>query len=181
MAHAHNCLLRGLNSIVLQAPHVPDASKPDYNARDVKDLLKYTEAWVSTVDHHHHTEETCTFPMMAELAKEPDLMKTSQHQHAEFHSGLEKLGVYARTTRLGEYRWDGPAGMKEIIDSFAEIMVHHLHDEIDVLLSLIRLDSHELKKCFDETERVAKAQGNIGMLVRIFDLCSLHPKLTISV
>ena len=44
MVHAHNCLLRGLNSILQQAPFIPDSSQSDlYIAEDVTDLLFYTE------------------------------------------------------------------------------------------------------------------------------------------
>lgn len=95
MTHSHNCLLRGLNAIVLQAPCIPSAGRTNYNEEDVKDLLFFVESWVKMVDHHHHTEETCMFPEIEQLANEPGLLSHPQHQHEEFHDGLESLGKYA--------------------------------------------------------------------------------------
>jgi hypothetical protein len=45
MANVHNTLLRGLNSIYLQSPHITQPA-------DIADLLFYTKAWADTVHHH---------------------------------------------------------------------------------------------------------------------------------
>jgi hypothetical protein len=47
MANVHNTLIRGLNSIILQAPNVKEP-------QDVKDFMKYAEIW-HTLIHEHHT------------------------------------------------------------------------------------------------------------------------------
>ena len=165
MALSHNCLTRGLNAIIQQAPHIPEASKAGYNACDVKDLLFYVEAWTMTVDHHHMTEETTMFPALEKLAGIPGLMSGPLHQHEAFHSGMVDLQNYAK--RLGErpeeYQW---STMKSIIDSFAPALMQHLTDEIGVIASLeTTCDSEGLKRAWANAEAVAKANGNVGMLV----------------
>ena len=51
MVHTHNCLLRGLNSILQQGPYIADASQAHYTADDVRDLMLYMEVrlefWVT--------------------------------------------------------------------------------------------------------------------------------------
>ena len=165
MAHAHNVILRGLNAIYQQAPHVPTSNTPIYKPRDVKDLLFYVRSWTKTVEHHHDTEETCMFPELAGFAGKPGLMDGPKHQHEEFTPGLDKLLQYATNTKPDAYRWTGRGGMKEIIDGFGASLTKHLNEEIDTILSLGFMDSVGLRKCWDKAEVYAKAQGNIGMLV----------------
>lgn len=165
MAYSHNCLLRGLNAIVLQAPHVPTAGDPAYSAQVVRDLLFYVASWVKMVEHHHHTEETCIFPEIEALAGKPGLMAGPLEQHEEFTPGLERLLKYAEETKPEDYRWEGEGGMKSIIDAFAPSLTTHLYEEIDVFLGLGDLDSKGLRACWDKGEKAAQASGNIGMLV----------------
>lgn len=165
MAYSHNCLLRGLNAIVQQAPHIPEAGSPGHSPQDVTDLLYYVEAWTKTVDHHHETEEKVLFPRIEELAGTPGLMEVARGQHEAFHGGLETLHAYATRTgpQPAEYRWQD---LKGIIDGLAPALVAHLTEEIDVLLALeAKCESEGLRKVWKEAEDVAKANGNLGMLV----------------
>ncbi|KAL1982157.1 hypothetical protein VTN96DRAFT_1692 [Rasamsonia emersonii] len=172
MAYSHNCLLRGLNSIILQAPHISPAGSLGYSEQDVRDLLFYVAAWVKTVEHHHHTEETCMFPEIEAFTGRPGLLDGPKGQHEEFKSGLERLLRYAQETKPEEYRWeeeDGKGGgMKSIIDAFAPSLTRHLYEEIDVFLSLGEFDSDGLRACCDKAEQVAKATGNISLLYDVF-------------
>ncbi|KAI0022981.1 hypothetical protein F4780DRAFT_777106 [Xylariomycetidae sp. FL0641] len=151
MAHAHNVFIRGLNAIVQQAPHVPSSSDDNYKASDVKDLLFYVHAWVKM-----------------KFSGEVGIMDTPKHEHELFHGGMEKLLAYAAATKPEEYRWEGPGGLKEIIDSFAEHLMSHLYAEVDVLMGLDRLDSTGLRKMWDKAEALAKQTGNLGMLYDVF-------------
>ena len=165
MAYSHNCLLRGLNAISLQAPHVPVATSPGYSAQDVRDLLFYVASWVKTVEWHHHTEETVMFPSIEELAGQPGMLQDSKAQHEEFTPGLEDLLRYATDTKPEDHRWEGAGGMKEIIDGFTPSLTNHLYEEIDIFLNLRWLDSADLRKCWDAAVEVAKAKGKFYMLV----------------
>jgi hemerythrin-like domain-containing protein len=165
MAHSHNCLLRGLNAVPQQGPHIPSSSQPGYNPQDVKDLLFYVEAWTKTVDHHHDTEESTMFPAIENLAGIPGLMSGPKHQHEEFHSGLVQLQSYSvkMKDQLQEYQWKE---MQSVIDRFAPSLYRHLEEEIGVIMDLEKsCDSEGLKKVWAEAEAVAKANGNLGMLV----------------
>jgi hemerythrin-like domain-containing protein len=167
MAHSHNCLLRGLNAILQQGPHIPSSAQANHNTQDVKDLLFYVEAWTKTVEHHHRTEETTMFPAIEKLAGIPGLMSGPMHQHEAFHSGLVELQEYAvrMQGKVQEYKW---RELKGIIDAFAPALHEHLTAEIGVILDLEKsCDSQGLKAVWDEGERVAKANGNLGMLVSI--------------
>ena len=158
MTFVHNSFIRGLNAIVLQGPYVSPSSEAD-----VTDFLFYIDTWTRTVDHHHHTEETVFFPGVEKLAGgSMSIMKESEDQHKGFHDGLEELGRYARETQPKDYQWET---VKRIIDSFGEAMTKHLHEEIEVILSLDKYDSDGLKECWLETERVAKADFNMGIMV----------------
>jgi len=164
MAHSHNCLLRSLNALVLQTPCIPDSTLPGYNPVDVSDLLFYASAWAKMVDHHHHTEETCMFPLIEELANEPGLLSHARDQHAGFHDGLERLREYADEMRKEPERYRTEALMG-IVKGFEGSLVEHLREEIGEILALERLDSAGLMKCWKQAEEVAKAKGKIAYLV----------------
>jgi len=169
MAHAHNVIIRGLNSIVQQAPYVPDSTAAHgYNAKDVKDLLFFVQAWTKMVNHHHWVEESFIFPEIEKFSGKTGIMEEPLHQHELFHPGMERLLAYATTTKPNEYRWEGAGGMKDIIDSFSTYLTDHLHAEIEVFLGLKDLDSVGLRKTWDKAEGIAKSTGNIGLLYDVF-------------
>ncbi|KAG9242948.1 hypothetical protein BJ878DRAFT_513057 [Calycina marina] len=170
MSKVHNVLTRGLNAIVLQAPHIPESTKEGYSAQDVKDLLFYVEQWAATVNHHHNTEETIMFPAFEELAGQPGLMSGPLHQHEAFHNGLVELLNYAKKfgERPDEYQWEA---MKSIIEGFAPPLMQHLGDEIGILKDLEKTcDSDGLKSIWANVEATAKASGNLTMFYNMFPL-----------
>lgn len=168
MAHVHNVLIRGLNAIVQQAPYVKSSEDSSYNQRDVQDLLAYVASWVKMVEHHHWTEESFIFPEIEKFSGKPGLMDDPKHQHELFHGGMKELLAYAESTKPQSYRWDGPGGMKEIVDSFSQPLMDHLYAEVDLFLSMKDLDSAGFKKTCDEGEAIASRQGSLSMLVSLF-------------
>jgi hemerythrin-like domain-containing protein len=174
MALSHNVLIRGLNAILQQAPHVRQAGSPDFRRQDVADLLYYVESWVRTVHMHHDTEEECMFPAIERETGTKGLFDHAEQQHAVFTPGMDKLLTYVRTTSPEDYRWTG--GMKEIFDSFSTPLTQHLYEEIDLFLGFDYLDSQGLLKGFDIGEEDAKGKANImDMLVRLGVLVSQSP------
>jgi hypothetical protein len=157
MSHAHNTIIRGLNAIIQQAPHV--------GPEDAKDLLFYVKAWTKMINHHHDVEETFIFPELEAFSGVQGLMDDPKHQHSLFHDTLEKLLEYSSSTKPEDYTWEGPGGMKDIIDSFSGPLTDHLYAEIDVLLALDHLDGDKLRETWDKAETIAKQTGNIAMLV----------------
>jgi len=107
------------------------------------------------------------FPGIEKLAGIPGLMSGPVHQHEAFHSGLVELQGFAvrMQSKVEAYQW---SEMKGIMDGFALALYEHLTEEIEVILSLERsCDSEGLKAVWAEAERVAKASGNLGMLVSL--------------
>lgn len=165
MAQAHNILIRGLNAIVLQAPHVPDSSSPDYIEQDVKDLLSYTNSWIKMVHHHHGVEEDYMFPEVDVILGRQGVMAEPKGQHELFHDGLDRLTAYTTETKPSTYKWEGKGGMKEIVDTFAKHLADHLHAEVEYLLTLEEIGD-AVAQAFNKAEDIAKKAGSLDLLVR---------------
>lgn len=155
MSHVHNTLIRGLNSIYLQASHV---SSPT----DIRDFLFFCAAWVKTVEHHHDIEERTLFPSIEKFTKKPGLMEGNRQQHEVFTPGLNRFLEYAQNTTPKRYSFKT---LKEIVDNFAPPLLKHLVDEINTLLGLEEYDSKELMKLWLDTERVAKGDAHPNQFV----------------
>lgn len=91
MSHAHNCLLRDLNAIIFQTPHIPSAGSPDYNESNVWDLLIYIQTWVKTVNHYYDVEEMVMFFEIQKMIGDEGLFSKTVHQYYEFHDKLIDL------------------------------------------------------------------------------------------
>ncbi|KAI1346013.1 hypothetical protein F5Y01DRAFT_298988 [Xylaria sp. FL0043] len=170
MTHAHNVLIRSLNAILQQGPHIPISTDTKYRAKDVTDFLNYVRCWVKMVHHHHWVEEEFIFPEMAKFSGRPGLMDEPRHQHESFQAGLKNLESYSTSTKPEQYQWTGPQGMRSIIDSFSKDLTDHLYAEIEILLKLSDLDSDEYKKTWARAEAVAKASGNLTLLFEMVPL-----------
>lgn len=164
MANIHNVILRGLNAIVQQAPHVPEAGNSEYKSQDVADLLFFVRCWVELITHHHSLEEKFIFPEIEKFAGQPGLMEDPVHQHSLFHDGMVSLLEYATNTKPNGHRWFGDGGMKHIIDSFSEALVEHLYAEVDVLLGLGHLDSVGLSELWNRCEEHIKKDSPFGSM-----------------
>lgn len=170
MAHVHNCMLRNLNSILIQAPRIADSSSsPSYNAEDVKDLLFFTAAFLKTLSHHHHVEETALFPPLAALPGVPkDLLDGPIEQHQAFHDGLVELQSYCARylQEPAGYRW---SEMKGILDSFTPALTHHLTAEIDTLHELEQYtDSDAVWQIWCQVEKAAMKDSAFADFYDVF-------------
>jgi hemerythrin-like domain-containing protein len=147
MANVHNTLLRGLNSIYLQAPHVSELA-------DIMDLMFYTKAWAASVHVHHASEETVFFPKVDAWAKEArldaGLMEGNIEQHHAFETGLEETLKWSEEVRAGTKAFDAKK-LIGLIDTFAPLLTQHLHDEIDTLIRLEKCDGEKVRKAFKLT------------------------------
>jgi hemerythrin-like domain-containing protein len=156
MSHAHNVLIRGLNSIYQQGAFVTTPI-------DVSDFLFYCTAWVKTVEHHHNAEETVLFPELEKFTNNADIMKENKEQHEVFLAGLTDFEHYATNTTSDTYRWDDA---KAKLDAFAPALIKHLREEIPTLLSLKDYDSAKLRAVWQVTENAAKGDIRLpGMFV----------------
>jgi hypothetical protein len=83
MALAHNGIIRGLNSIVLQAQRIPRE-----NQAATKDFLIYCQSWCESMHHHHAAEESGFFPNTAQFTGVEGIMERNIEQHRAFHTGI---------------------------------------------------------------------------------------------
>ncbi|KAI5851662.1 hypothetical protein DFP73DRAFT_471372, partial [Morchella snyderi] len=127
MSLVHNVIIRGLNAIYLQAPHVLPA--------DIPDFLGYARAWSDFLHIHHGGEETAFFPTVEKLTGVPGIMDGNIQQHAAFSPGLEAFNGYIVAAAATPESFSG-ARLVEMIDAFAQTLVQHLADEIPTILAL---------------------------------------------
>ncbi len=68
-------IIRGLNSIYRQAPHI----KPEDNA----DFIAYAKCWSEVLHAHHKMEEVSLFPQIEAKTGEKGIMEANVEQHRE--------------------------------------------------------------------------------------------------
>ena len=73
MAHIHNAIIRGYNSIYLQAPHVADADKPAF--------VGYALTWFRFVKAHHDDEENELFPAISRVLHDEKIWGETHKEH----------------------------------------------------------------------------------------------------
>ncbi|KAF2673743.1 hypothetical protein BT63DRAFT_437367 [Microthyrium microscopicum] len=164
MSHLHCMLLRGLNSLYQQAPHVQTESS-------IASFLQYGNHWCTTLNHHHATEETFLFPRIDALAGEA-LMTPNLAQHLTFEAGIEALDHYCLTTDPSAY---SSQDFRGIIESFGSTLRAHLNDEIGTLVALDgKVDGDKLKALWRASSLHArsKTDKNIGlpMIIGTYDV-----------
>jgi len=130
MVLLHNVLLRGLNSIYLQAPFITSPS-------DVHDFAIFCDAWSCVLHSHHAAEETVYFPLLEEQcsAANKGVMAKNHDDHETFLPGLLAYDVYVSGVKDDGKPFDG-AKLKSLIDDFAPALESHLNNEIKLLESL---------------------------------------------
>src|ERR1700743_361893 len=124
MAVVHNVLIRGFNSVYLQAPNV----KPS----DYKDFIGYSFAWWESLQAHHDGEEEFFFLEVERQAGEKGIMDANRAQHEAFHKGLDAYHDYLKGLHGKEAQFSG-VKLVEIMDSFKEALCQHLYDEIPTI------------------------------------------------
>ena len=120
MALAHNGILRGLNSIYLQAPHIPNGEREETDQnRDaiIRDFLTYCQCWCESMHHHHDAEETVFFPSIELISNVPGIMERNIEQHRAFTPGFDRFQEYSRKCLPLDY--DGQK-IQNLIQGFAE-------------------------------------------------------------
>ncbi|KAF2011924.1 hypothetical protein BU24DRAFT_353168 [Aaosphaeria arxii CBS 175.79] len=133
MALIHNSVLRGYNSIYLQAPHV----KPE----DYADFIGYCLAWFKLVKSHHDDEEANLFPGIVEMLGKEDkeVWGDTHHEHEAMLPGLVAFNEYLTT--LSSPSDFSSAKLLEIMKTFEAPLDHHFHSEISTIASLSRMGS----------------------------------------
>jgi hemerythrin-like domain-containing protein len=171
MIGAHNVFIRGLNSIILQGPHVPGPGSEFYSPKDLKDFLHYVGAWERLLEHHHDAEERVLFPELAKLSDAvKQLVEAPVEEHAAFHGSLVALHNYVEkcSQDLDCYRWEA---LNSLIKAFAPSLMDHLYSEPNMLLGLENdCSSDSVEKCMAATEKAAINDTTLDFLYTTFPI-----------
>ncbi|KAK4502732.1 hypothetical protein PRZ48_006158 [Zasmidium cellare] len=143
MALAHNGILRGLNAIYIQAPHIPKDA--------VQDFLIYCQCWCESMHHHHDGEEENFFPNLEKVTGTKGLMERNVEQHRTFTPGFEAFQEYANKCRVEKYEG---SKIRSLVEAFAEPLKLHLHEEIDTLRALDKYDSAKVRQAYKDFEKI---------------------------
>ena len=127
MVCIHNGFIRGLNSIILQAPHV--------KTHDYASFIQYAQVWSETLKIHHDAEEQVLFPAIEEAANQPGLLAENLEGHKLFHDGLQELDKYLQSVAAEPSDFSS-ARLLSLIDGFAPALHDHLASEIPTILNL---------------------------------------------
>jgi hemerythrin-like domain-containing protein len=146
MTIVHNMMIRTLNAIYLQAPHI----KPG----DEIAFCNFTYQWWRFLHAHHTGEETHFFPAAERLSGEKGIMEVNVGQHHAFHDALDAFGDHVRECAAGTRKFNG----KEIVamlDGFAPLLVTHLNQEIPTILGLEKYGEEKMA----ELEKISAAEA----------------------
>lgn len=143
MALLHNAIIRGFNSIYIQAPHV--------ERNDISSFIGYSQTWYRFVKSHHDDEEENLFTKIEELLNDKTVFAETHGEHGmsifsnrqrsnylceaeSFMSGLLEFDKYLST--LPHTSAFSSDELLRIMDSFREPFQHHFHHEIQTIASL---------------------------------------------
>ncbi|KAL1838506.1 hypothetical protein VTJ49DRAFT_2613 [Mycothermus thermophilus] len=158
MVHVHNMIIRGLNSIYLQAPHIKTA--------DEKAFCRYILGWHTLLHEHHDGEEEMLFPYVEKATGVKGIMEANISQHKDFHESLDAVKNYAEAVLSGTEKHSGDK-LVAILDELGPILTGHLNNEIPTLLSLRQYADKlaDLPRLFEqEGEKTMKKIGGAGMV-----------------
>lgn len=127
MCLLHNSIIRGFNSIYLQAPHVQGGDKAGF--------VGYALTWHKFVQSHHDDEERNLFTKMEEVLGDKDVFAETHAEHESFLPGLAEFRSYL--SGLASPADFSPDALLRIMDSFKEPFEHHFHHEIASIAALV--------------------------------------------
>ncbi|KAH7033172.1 uncharacterized protein B0I36DRAFT_407830 [Microdochium trichocladiopsis] len=127
MALLHNSILRGYNSIYLQAPHVQPADKADF--------VGYCKTWHKFVTSHHDDEEATLFTKVEELLDDKTVWSETHAEHEAFLAGLAQFGQYLASVQNPSTDFSG-AELQRIMKTFEKPFGEHFHSEISTIAAL---------------------------------------------
>jgi len=122
MAQVHNVMIRGLNSMLIQAPFISTPA-------DIKDFVDYALSFCVLIGEHHNTEEVLVFPLIDDATGVPGIMDKNVVQHEAFIPKLHDFKIYLSQIKLGVRKYDEKKFVT-LLNSFAGLMVEHLIDEV---------------------------------------------------
>ncbi|KAK0611974.1 hypothetical protein B0T14DRAFT_441033 [Immersiella caudata] len=159
MALVHNLIIRSINSIALQAPHITPP--------DMLPFCRYILTFYSFLHIHHTSEEDSFFPAVEKMAGEKGVMDVNVEQHKVFEKGVEELRGYVEGVLAGREEWNG-GKVVGLVEGFGGSLVKHLGEEIATLERLRRFGEGRMegvvKLAEKEAERSMVQMGLAGIV-----------------
>lgn len=153
MACAHNCMIRGLNALWLQSPHIRRGSD------DISDFLLFASSWGTWVLNHFRLEDELMFAgFEAAAGVAHGTLPTKVDRQSSFIPAIRAFVASAESSNDADY--DGRR-FRELLQTFADSFVTHLHEEIPLLLGLDvcgESGSGQLRAVLDRGEEHAAMQ-----------------------
>ncbi|KAI1756076.1 hypothetical protein F4782DRAFT_319782 [Xylaria castorea] len=151
IAHIHNAMLRGLNAIYLQAPHVQQA-------QDISDLSFLTRSWSTWLLDHHDLKEGTMLPGFEATLGVPAGTLTVPRSRSPCASSshsdrertprgndegdeelvsflLHRVYAYASATHKDPQVYDSTT-LRDLLDNLANTLVPHLMGQVGLLVSM---------------------------------------------
>ncbi|KAI8624472.1 hypothetical protein F5Y19DRAFT_316753 [Xylariaceae sp. FL1651] len=150
IALIHNAMLRGLNAIYLQAPHVRQV-------QDVADLLFLVECWSAWLLDHHDLKENVMLPGFEKaLSVQPGTLTLARNPSREVSSSgssstdgeeeeelsflLHRVYAYASATHKDPQSYDWRI-LEALLASLADVLVPHLTTQVGLLAHMAEMCS----------------------------------------
>jgi Catalase len=163
MSLIYNTIIRSLNAshhhcsaFLSEDPKSPESMafiEHDPDLGQIADFLEYNRLIFKIIDRHHRVEEEHMFQkiedLLADVGGPRGSMEGNVAQHQAFEAGLSVFEAYVFKTQPREFQ---PHTLLHIIESFAPILIDHLHDKIATLLTLHVLKSEDLMKIWKKAE-----------------------------
>ncbi|KAF2643218.1 hypothetical protein P280DRAFT_467284 [Massarina eburnea CBS 473.64] len=145
MAHVHNAILRGYNSIYQQAPYVTDEDKSEF--------IGYAQSWFRFVKSHHDDEELELFPKMEEVIGTKGIWDQTHKEHESFLTGLSRFNDYLDL--LPEPFDFSGTELRLIMAAFQDAFSNHFHAEIVTIASFSELPTAPKPTSVEATQAAA--------------------------
>jgi len=149
MSLLHNSLLRTLNLIYNQAPHISSAA-------DTRPFLALIKHWHDELQQHLKIEEEIFFPLLEKATGVKGIMENIVDERFYFEIGVEALGRYAVETDVQGY--DG-FEVQALIDDFGKMLIEHFAEEVEALEGLGGCDDGKLRRAWEGTREFVRRSG----------------------
>lgn len=127
----YNAMLRGINSLFLQAPFVTALV-------DIVDFLFLAQSWAGWVRQHRDHLKTRMYPCFEEVLGKPGALAVNLEETETFLPALEDLAGYSAQARDKPETYDA-AKLLRIVEDLAPRLHHYFRAQVTVMMDMMTL------------------------------------------
>jgi hypothetical protein len=168
MERAHDTFIVGFKNVAKQI----DENSDDHQ-KDLSNWLGYVNSLITSLEHHHQTEEKIMFPF---FQKHGITFEQEIEQHQQLHKDLDKIKIFLAKSKNNPSFYDS----KILKDLFHETEVNlfvHLENEV-ADLDRTKLEPHirsdDIKDLISELDKEAKNAD--PFIIPIYMQCHTTPE-----